>query len=254
LDYRIPDKPNLLPEIHYESLGGLETKYWWHQSRLNWAQRIISNHIIGSDNLKALDYGCGTGGFIYQLNKRMSFDSVMGVDVSAKAIEIASQYGNCYNTISPGDFSLVTGNNIVFLMDILEHIDDDEGFLGDLQAPLKSGSHILISVPSLDFLFSSWDKALGHYRRYSKKSLKRLAGKAGLKVRFVRYGFSYLIPAVIFRRFLIETNFDEHNCEFPPVPDFLNTILLQMNLVEMFGSKFINYPFGCSLFCLMQKP
>ena len=248
-----PADLHYLPDEHYESAAKLETSYWWHISRLNWTQRLIKSINIDTSTLNILDYGCGTGGFLYGLNKKLRFKSCLGVDTSDKAIQFARRYGNYFTKLKPGDFRVPDDVNLIFLMDVLEHIENDELLLKSLVGSLKRKTYVLISVPALPCLYSNWDHALGHYRRYTKKSLEELVNKAGGKVKNMKYCFSYSVPIILLKRVILKTSYDEQNCEFPPVPKYINWFLLLLNRLEMFGAKYINYPAGSSLFCLFEK-
>lgn len=68
----------------------------------------------------------------------------------------------------------------VFLLNVLEHIKDDELALRNIHFLLKPGGTILILSPAYSFLFSSLDRALGHHRRYTTESLKTLLTKSGI--------------------------------------------------------------------------
>ena len=68
--------------------------------------------------------------------------------------------------------------DIVILLDVLEHIDDDLTFLkNDVVPRLKPESHIVISVPAQPSLFTSHDTFLGHYRRYTRHHLLEVSGR-----------------------------------------------------------------------------
>jgi len=138
-------------------------------------------------------------------------------------------------------------------MDVLEHCQDDESLLKSFLEGLRRKIHVLISVPALPCLYSGWDKNLGHYRRYTKRSLGRLVNKVGGKVKNIEYCFGYLVPIILFKRIILKTTYEEQNCEFLPVPKALNQFLLILNRLEMFGAKYISYPMGSSLFCLFEK-
>ncbi|NIP38888.1 MAG: class I SAM-dependent methyltransferase [Candidatus Dadabacteria bacterium] len=70
---------------------------------------------------------------------------------------------------------------------VLEHIEDDAGFIEDVYKSLISSGRLLIFVPALDFLYSDFDKSLGHFRRYSKDSLSELLNRSGFKIKVIRY-------------------------------------------------------------------
>ena len=242
-----------IPDSHFKSLAELETHYWWHQSRLNWAETFIRQHVPNFSKLRVLDYGCGTGGFLNAMDQRLGFQDCMGVDISATAVEAAKVYGGHYSQISPGDFSAVSDRDLVFLMDTLEHIEDDQAFLKDLLGNLIPGGRILISVPAMPFLYSAWDKVLGHFRRYRLQDMENLASSLGLNVVINHYAFGYLVPAILTSRVLGRKHYDENQCEFPPVPSWLNKFLMTLNRWEISANPYFRIPIGSSLFCLMEK-
>ena len=68
--------------------------------------------------------------------------------------------------------------DIVIMLDVLEHIEDDSAFLQQEVVPrLKPESHLVISVPAHPSLFTSHDSFLGHYRRYTRSQLLDVSGK-----------------------------------------------------------------------------
>jgi len=64
--------------------------------------------------------------------------------------------------------------DLAFLMDVLEHEQDDRGFLGEAFRKLKPGGRLVITVPAFEFLFSAHDVFLGHFRRYRRRQLHDL--------------------------------------------------------------------------------
>ena len=87
------------------------------------------------------------------------------------------------------------------IFDVLEHIQDSASFLQEINRVLKPGSLLFLTVPAHQWLFSNHDIALGHYRRYSNRSLRRELNLAGFKELEVRYFFaSLIVPAFFMRR------------------------------------------------------
>jgi len=62
----------------------------------------------------------------------------------------------------------------IIYMDVLEHIESDKNEVEKAFNSLKKGGKLIINVPAFSFLYSQFDKDIGHYRRYSKKSLNNL--------------------------------------------------------------------------------
>jgi hypothetical protein len=70
---------------------------------------------------------------------------------------------------------------------VLEHIRDDVAGLKSMLANLAPGGALLLYVPACPFAFGTLDASLGHYRRYSKRSLRRLAAANGASLRLCRF-------------------------------------------------------------------
>jgi SAM-dependent methyltransferase len=62
----------------------------------------------------------------------------------------------------------------IFLLNVIEHIKDDLLAVKNCGYLLKPDGHLVLLAPAYSWLYSSFDKQLGHYRRYSLKSLKEL--------------------------------------------------------------------------------
>lgn len=70
----------------------------------------------------------------------------------------------------------------VFLLNVLEHIADDKKAVKNCKYLLKPAGKLVILTPAYKFLYSSLDKALGHYRRYTIGRIKKLFDENNLKV------------------------------------------------------------------------
>ena len=78
----------------------------------------------------------------------------------------------------------------LFAFEVLEHIEDDMNALLSWSRYLKREGVLLISVPAHMKAFGPEDDAVGHYRRYEKKSLYNLVESCGYKdIAIYNYGF-----------------------------------------------------------------
>ena len=59
----------------------------------------------------------------------------------------------------------------IMYVDVIEHIKYDSEELNKAKLHLKEGGYLIILVPAYNFLFSPFDKAVGHYRRYNRRML-----------------------------------------------------------------------------------
>lgn len=69
--------------------------------------------------------------------------------------------------------------DFILYIDVLEHIEDDAGELAAAAAHLKDQGRLGVLSPAHGWLFSEFDAAIGHYRRYDKKSLAAAGARAG---------------------------------------------------------------------------
>jgi SAM-dependent methyltransferase len=75
----------------------------------------------------------------------------------------------------------------VLYLNVLEHIEDDAAELSKAQSALRPGGHLLIFVPALRWLYSDFDRSIGHFRRYRRRELSELVEQAGFEIAKLRY-------------------------------------------------------------------
>ncbi len=130
-----------------------------------------------------LEVGCGNGNFTVFLAEECS--AVMGIDLDAKYVELAQARLRSHSgvEIRQGNiFELDTDQRFeaILLLDVLEHIEDDVAILQRLNRLLQPDGNLIVKVPALNSLYGEMDRAIGHYRRYDKKTLAQAFAKANL--------------------------------------------------------------------------
>jgi SAM-dependent methyltransferase len=90
--------------------------------------------------------------------------------------------------------------DLLLLFDVLEHIEDESGFLQSVKFHLAESGTLLINVPAHQFFYSDYDRAAGHIRRYSVGRLARVAEENGLRARAVTYWGLPLVPLLLLRK------------------------------------------------------
>jgi SAM-dependent methyltransferase len=83
--------------------------------------------------------------------------------------------------------------DVIVMHDVLEHIDDDDAAVKRLHALLVEGGRLVLSVPAMPSLYGYHDEQLGHYRRYTRGSLRRVVSRAFDVERLRSFGLS-LVP------------------------------------------------------------
>jgi hypothetical protein len=115
----------------------------------------------------------------------------------------------------------------VVLLDVVEHVDDDRAFVGDLVAGLDPGAVLIATVPALPSLFSAWDEAMGHHRRYTRRSLRAVVAGLPVDVDECSYLFPELLPAAVARR-VTKPRRAAISPEFPDLPRPLDDLLFRV--------------------------
>jgi len=126
----------------------------------------------------ALDFGAGIGTFASELRKNGTHVICIEPDCSLRRRLQVTQFV-AYDSLDPIPEKSVP---YIYSLNVLEHIEDDVGTLGDLYRRLIPGGKLLIYVPAFEILFSSVDKLVGHKRRYTKDVLVRRLEMAGFEI------------------------------------------------------------------------
>jgi 2-polyprenyl-3-methyl-5-hydroxy-6-metoxy-1,4-benzoquinol methylase len=90
-------------------------------------------------------------------------------------------------------------------IDVLEHIEDDKAEVIAAAQRLRQGGHLIILSPAHQFLYSPFDAAIGHHRRYNRREMLRLT-PATLKPICVRYLDSVGMMASLANRLLLKAS------------------------------------------------
>ncbi len=100
------------------------------------------------------------------------------------------------------------------LFDVVEHIQDEVGFLRDVFAGLRAGGRLYLTVPAYSSLWSQEDVDAGHYRRYTKPQLSAALGRAGFEIEYQTYLFQFLIlPLLLLRGLPYRLGLAQSGCD-----------------------------------------
>lgn len=168
-------------------------------------QRLLAPYAF--EGIKVLDLGCGDGFVARRLFSQLREKEVTAVDIYLTD-ELMRDMQNSKNGVNyrkeipkEGFFDLV------LLLDVLEHVKGDLGFLADLVTEhVNKGGVVLITVPAFQSLHSRHDVFLGHYRRYRLRKLVEMVAEGGLMMKASGYLFlSLLLPKLILFKLLNST-------------------------------------------------
>lgn len=169
-----------------------EGNSFWYKHRLNCLQQMLTHY--PSDEL--LDIGGGNG----QVTKFLQDQNIESVLLEPMINGVLNAQKKGINHIIWGSLeSLEMKENSVSaagLFDVLEHIEDDRATLAGISRILKPGGQLFLTVPALQFLYSDFDKEVGHYRRYTLRDLSDKLSENGFEVCYKTYLF-FPLPFVI---------------------------------------------------------
>lgn len=129
----------------------------------------------------------------------------------------------CEHFGAPARFGVderVTSEAVAAMLDVIEHIDDDVAALASWRQRMDPGSRLVVTVPALQWAYSSWDVDLGHHRRYSRRRLRQSLEAAGFTVRRCDYLFPEMLPLVVKRKVLPSGD----NVDMPRLSDRVNRV------------------------------
>lgn len=91
----------------------------------------------------------------------------------------------------------------ILYIDVLEHIEDDKEELKKAAKHLNPGGNLIVISPALPILYSEFDAAIGHFRRYTTKMFKSIL-PSGLKMERLIYLDTVGLLVSIGNRFLLK--------------------------------------------------
>lgn len=161
--------------------------HWYYKSKARAVNALLRN--IGVRAI--LDVGAGSGFFSKHLLNVTSAKRAWCVDISYASESDESLAGKQIFYRRSID---AVDADVILMMDVLEHVDDDRGLLCDYVNKVPAGAHVLISVPAFQFLWSGHDDFLEHKRRYTVRQVEDLIRRSDLELIKSCYFFSGVFP------------------------------------------------------------
>jgi SAM-dependent methyltransferase len=231
----------------------LEASHWWF-----WGKRLLMRRLL-ADRLtrggaRILDIGCGAGANALELS---AYGDVTASDRSLDALAFVRSRGvsNVVAAEAP-DLPFEDGAfDIVTAYDVVEHVEDDRGFVAELARVLAPGGALAVHVPAWPFLWSRHDEVLEHKRRYTRRGLRRLLDSSGLDLESLGWtNFTIFAPTAAMRwtRQLLGAGSDTADLGVVPAP--VNALLRGVYRVEAAVAATTGLPIGVSLAAIATKP
>jgi ubiquinone/menaquinone biosynthesis C-methylase UbiE len=233
----------------------LQEEHWWFVARRDVIQSFIKMQMPQGSGSKVLEIGCGVGGNVGLLSQSGQY---RGIDMHKPAIDYCSEKYpqfefQCTRVEEiPQEFKSNKFDSI-YLLDVLEHIDNQVAILKSAQNYLTQSGKILVTVPAFEFLWSPHDEFVHHVRRYTKAGLKRVLKDAGYEVERISYFNSILFPLALTQRLgmrLLNRKLSTHLSTPPAIVNWLFKVIFTQ---EAWILKRINLPVGLSIIAVVSQ-
>lgn len=248
-------KEGFCPE-YFEQLAQIEPRYFWFLARNRLICAMLRRYFSFAGNL--LEIGCGTGFVLEAIARAYPHLELVGAEYFSEGLEVAGRRLGSRVLLCQMDARHIpyeAAFDVVAAFDVLEHIAEDERVLQQMYRATRPGGGILLTVPQHRFLWSRFDEASCHQRRYTRAELLAKVSRAGFEVVRATSFVSLLFPLLLLKRLGVAGRggsdpFDEFR-----LSGWLNTALEKVLALERFcltaGALF---PFGGSLLVVARKP
>lgn len=120
--------------------------------------------------------------------------------VETSAVRRAALRERGYKVVSTLQDIPTASHSALFSFNCLEHIEDDLSVMSEVNRCLAPGGRVIIYVPAMPVLFSSMDRHVGHFRRYTRRSLSALLSGSGFSVTHLRFVDSFgVVPSLVYK-------------------------------------------------------
>ena len=239
----------------YKGIASIERRNWWYQGRREIILRLLSRIGFADTPRTILSVGCGSGEEIRFLGR---FGKVYGMDPGEDAIRFCRAAGIGEEVVQASAEVIPFPDKSfdgVFVLDVLEHVRDDERALAEIYRVLKPGGIVVISVPAYGWLWSRADVRSHHFRRYTRAELEKKCSAAGFSV--LRATYCNIILFLPLAAVKLLTRMWEPSCcvgaEVQMPPAAMNRILRWLFSLEAPVIARVNVPFGLSVFAILRK-
>lgn len=216
-----------------------------------WILEVFSPHL----GERLVEVGAGAGSFSELLLER-PIKSLSAVEPSAEMFPLlearlgavpTSAEVTTYNALfreAAGEIKRGLPDSIIYV-NVLEHIEDDEGELAAAWAALRPGGKLFIFVPAFPWLYGGFDRAVGHVRRYGKAELEGKCRRAGFRIILSRYfDLAGVVPWWVRYRLFKSSSLDAASVRLYD--------RLAVNILKVLESK-VSPPFGKNIILVAER-
>lgn len=237
----------------------LEKEHWWFLVREKFIHAFLKKNLSdgGNQKLHILNIGVSGGATTKVLEY---FGDVVSVETEAFFISYLREQNIQVTEASITQLPFADNHfDLVCAFDVIEHVENDQQALREMQRVCKANGSICISVPAFQQLWSNHDVVNLHYRRYTKNAFKKLVDifPQLSNIKMIYFNSLLFLPVWAIRKVsnLFSNNKSKEKSDFTR---FKTTGIINRLMKFIFGLEIlllgkINFPFGVSLIALLRK-
>jgi SAM-dependent methyltransferase len=187
---------------YFTQLARAEDHHFWFTSRNDLLARILAPIAAAlPPHARVLEIGTGTGNTLRVLERAGGGARVVGVDAFVEGLRLARTRSNAALVCGSVDRLPLRGPfHLAAAFDVIEHVADEHGALCATRSVLAPGARLVVTVPAFQHLWSAFDEAAHHCRRYERPQLQAALERAGFRVDRLTFFMAALYPLVRARR------------------------------------------------------
>jgi SAM-dependent methyltransferase len=248
---------------YFEPLFTAEDQHFWFVARNRVICSLAKKALAGKQDASIMEVGCGTGNVLHALEKEFPDAHLLGMDLFQEGLQFARRRVHCGLVQADLAFPPIAKTfDLLGMFDVIEHIQDDRIVLKHAYRQINPGGWLLLTVPANPKLWSYFDVASHHVRRYTLKDLGEKVASAGFQVEFATAYVTATYPILWLNRMgkdssgaaedpSVQSQAEDELKIIPVINEILRGIL---GLEAGWVSKGRTLPFGSSLVMLARKP
>jgi len=242
----------------YDALERVEREHWFYKGKRLLVRWWIERAAKLAPGDCIVDAGAGTGEFVRELAGVYQHRgvSIIGIEYSEEGRRLARERkgtelldGSILALPLADESSAVT-----IALDVLEHVEDDARAFSEMLRITKPGGLVIVNVPAFMSLWSNWDVSLGHFRRYTKHTMRTVIASHDCEMDILYFDYInvFAFPAIWLYRKLARSFKLQSRAEDKIPSPRLNALLMNL-FVEPSKALWFHPPFGVSLFMVLRK-
>jgi 2-polyprenyl-3-methyl-5-hydroxy-6-metoxy-1,4-benzoquinol methylase len=196
--------------LGFDILVHMQREHFWYLGRHRFLLSAVKEHLPllrrPVNELRLIDLGGGCGGWLEYLRTHgPRFEEIALADSSVRALELARTVTGTATHLFQVDLLDLGWKHrwdLVFLLDVLEHLPDPMTALQQVRECLTPNGLLFVTVPALMAFWSYNDDIVNHQRRYSIQDLRDAARESGLTLVKARYFMFLLSPLLVASRLI----------------------------------------------------